>query len=181
MDLLLGCGASRAMKYRAPGERDHWVDLVTLDMNADHKPDHVHDLTQFPWPFADNTFDQVHAYEVLEHLGQQGNYRSFFADFSELWRILKPDGVLVCTSPGADSLWAWGDPGHTRVVSQECLGFLVQPHYEACVGKSNMTDYRFCYQADFDVVVSEIDDETQQHLYILRAVKPSRIKLKEAA
>ena len=181
MDLLLGCGSSRTMRFRAPAERDHWVDLVTLDINADHKPDVVHDLHRKPWPFADNTFEQIHAYEVLEHLGQHGNYGAFFADFSEIWRILKPGGYLVATSPGPDSTWAWGDPGHTRIISRECLGFLVQPHYEACIGKCKMTDYRFCYSADFDLLVSEVEPQQQEHLYILRAVKPSRIKLKEAA
>ena len=56
-----------------PG-RPGWTDLVTLDVNADHSPDVVHDLESVPLPFADETFDEIHAYEVLEHTGAQGDH-----------------------------------------------------------------------------------------------------------
>jgi len=155
------------------GRPDDWTNLVTLDINADHKPDVVHDLTVLPLPFEADTFDEIHAYEVLEHTGQQGDWRFFFAQFAEFWRILKPGGLLVGTSPSAKSNWAWGDPGHTRIMSPECLTFLVQTEYTAQVGKTPMTDYRFVYQADFNLVHSR--NGLQRFEYVLEAVKPSRI------
>jgi SAM-dependent methyltransferase len=172
MELLAGCGSSRDMKLALP-DCDGWTNLVTLDMNPDHKPDVVHDLTQLPYPFPDNHFDQMHFYDVLEHLGQQGDYKTFFAQFSEFWRILKPGGHLLAVSPGPSSPWAWGDPGHTRIMTQECLTFLHQPAY-AQIGRTPMSDYRFCYQADFDINHSVIDGNA--HIFILEAIKPSRMK-----
>jgi hypothetical protein len=171
MQILLGAGSSRIKRL---GGSPQWVDLHTLDFNADHKPDTVHDLNVFPYPFEDNSASEIHAYEVVEHLGQQGDFKSFFAFWSEIWRMLKPDGLFLGTSPMWNCAWAWGDPGHTRIISRECLTFLNQPNY-AQVGKTPMTDYRFCYQADFDVVHSF--DNNGCYEYGLQAIKPSRINV----
>lgn len=171
-ELLLGCGSSRIKKLALPG-REEWSGLVTLDFAALHKPDVVHDIAKLPLPFDDDTFEEIHAYEVLEHVGQQGDWRFFFDQWSDFWRILKPGGHFIGTSPHWQSAWAWGDPGHTRIVSAENFVFLSQPSY-AQVGKTPMTDYRFCYQADFDLIHSRLN-EAQQFEFVLRAVKPSRI------
>jgi SAM-dependent methyltransferase len=155
-------------------DKPDWDHLVTLDINADHNPDVVHDLNVTPYPFAESIFDEIHAYEVMEHLGRQGEYSGFFDQWSEMWRILKPGGVFVGTSPALKSNWLWGDPGHTRVVSQECLVFLSQEQYQMQVGKTPMTDYRFCYKADFEPL--HIKTEADTFVYVMQAIKPSRIK-----
>lgn len=151
--------------------RGQWSRLITLDMNDDHKPDVIHDLSNPVLPFEADTFDEIHAYEVMEHVGKQGDWRFFFDQWADIWRVLKPGGAFFGTSPAASSPWAWGDPGHTRVLSPECITFLHQPAY-AQVGKTAMTDYRFAYQADFDILHSQ--NEGGSFIYILQAVKPSR-------
>lgn len=173
-ELLLGCGSSRVKKLAWQGHHD-WTDLVTLDFADTHKPDVVHDIAKLPLPFDDNTFDEVHAYEVLEHVGQQGDWKFFFEQWSDIWRVLKPGGVFLGSSPHWDSPWAWGDPGHTRIISSQCLIFLHQPAY-AQVGISPMTDYRFCYKADFDII-HQVKNDADQLEYGLRAVKPPRVVL----
>jgi SAM-dependent methyltransferase len=171
-ELLIGCGGNHAKKLALNG-RAHWTSLTTLDINPHHHPDLLWDLTRLPLPLEDNAYDEIHAYEVLEHTGAQGDYRFFFAQFSEFWRILKPGGVLIGTCPSRLSPWAWGDPSHTRVIQPEHFIFLDQAQYIAQVGKTAMSDFRWIYQGDFSVVHARDDGQLVQ--FALRAVKPSRI------
>lgn len=172
-ELLIGCGSSREKRLALPDHPD-WEGLTTLDYNGSHDADVVWDLLKMPLPFDDDSFDEIHAYEVLEHTGAQGDWKFFFAQWSEFWRIMKPDGVFFATVPAANSPWAWGDPSHTRVLPSESLIFLNQPAYEAQVGKTPMSDFRFVFRADFDILHTVTD--ANAHQFLLRAVKPSRIK-----
>lgn len=173
MELLLGAGRSREKKIKLDG-RETWSNLTTLDMFDTYKPDVVWDLEQRPLPFPDNTFDEIHAYDVLEHLSQQGDWKSFFEEWSEWYRLLKPGGVMCAVSPHWSSPWAWMDPGHRRVYGAELLGFLDQTMYAEHVHSSPMTDYRAIYKGDFDPVRLHLH-ENKQFEYVLRAVKPARM------
>ena len=55
------------------------IKVATFDLNG-------------TWPYADNFFDAVHSTQVVEHVH---NTRGFFA---EIYRVLKPGGLLVVTS-----------------------------------------------------------------------------------
>ena len=171
-ELLIGCGSSKEKRLTCDGTKE-WSSLTTLDYNDDHKPDVVWDLTSpSGLPFEANTFDEIHAYEVLEHTGAQGDYKFFFWQFSDFWRVLKPDGHLLVTCPSRHSIWAWGDPSHTRIVQPEQFVFLRQTSYQA-VGVSSMSDFRHIYKADFDIV--HATDNRDSVNMIIKAIKPSRI------
>lgn len=148
-ELLIGCGNSRKKLLAMPGENE-FKDVVTLDMDPNCEPDVQWDLTHLPLPFEDETFEEIHAYEVLEHVGQQGDWKFFFKQFEEFHRILKPGGRMFCVTPCWDSEWSWGDPGHTRIFNKGTITFLDQDAYDQ-VGETAMTDYRHYYKADFKV------------------------------
>ena len=165
--LLLGAGNNRKLKMGV-GLEPVPEEIVTLDMDAATKPDIQWNLNVKPWAVPDNSFDQIHAYEVLEHLGRQGDWRGFFDDFAEIYRILKPGGYLVFSCPLPESVWAWGDPGHTRIVSIESVTFLDQDNY-AQVGTTPMTDYRGYWKGNLKLVGHQ---KTEHNLFaILQAVK----------
>jgi Methyltransferase domain len=192
-ELLLGCGHTRDKRACHPEKFLEWDNLVTLDINPDCKPDLQCDLSNEHWycramtsigekcvqwehraaPLLDNFFTEVHAYEVLEHLGTQGDYASFFNTFDNIWRILVPGGLLFATCPSRRSAWAWGDPGHTRLIQPETLAFLDQSEYAFQVGKTSMTDYRHIWRRDFKCMSSTDDGET--HRFVLQAIKPARL------
>lgn len=170
-ELLLGCGNSKTKRLWTPPDNTEWHDLTTLDMDANCLPDVVHDLNVTPYPFGDSTFDEIHAYEVIEHFGRQGDWKGFFDQFTELWRITKPDGLLFGTVPQYTSQWAWGDPGHTRIITLGSLTFLDQSAYGTQVGKTSMCDYRGYYNADWRLQWQQ--DQGESLAFCLRANRPT--------
>jgi SAM-dependent methyltransferase len=171
-ELLLGCGSNWQKKLVHPGTPNEWQNLVTVDVNPDHKPALVWNLEEIPLPFDDNMFDEIHAYEVLEHVGTQGDYKFFFAQFEDFWRILKPNGLLIGTTPMWNSVWAWGDPSHKRVIQKENFVFLDQEQYKIQVGKTPMSDFRYIYSADYTGLW--FNEAAVVFSFVLRANKPSR-------
>ena len=89
--------------------------------------------------------------------------------------MLKPGGTVFGTVPLPSSPWAWGDPSHTRIIPRESLIFLVQPQYDAQVGVTPMSDFRFFYRADFDIIHLQENGHVLE--FALQAVKPSRCSL----
>jgi SAM-dependent methyltransferase len=168
-ELLLGCGNNKAKQITFPEIPTRWTDLITLDFDDSCSPDVVHDLTDTELPFEDNQFDEIHAYEVLEHTGTVGDFRFFFRQFEEFHRILKPDGWLIGSCPNWDSVWSFGDPGHTRVLSPSMLQFLSQEQYEKQVGKTAMTDYRFCYTANYEL--TSFTEYDENWAFAMRTIK----------
>lgn len=168
-ELLLGAGNNRTKKVRHGDLSTDWKNLTRLDIDPACSPDVLHDLNVLPYPFDDSTFDEIHAYDVIEHFGRQGDWRGFFAQFAELHRIIKPGGVLCGLVPAWDSPWAWGDPGHTRIITRGSLMFLSQKFYAAEVGVTNATDYRHIYAGDFELVAE--NEGEHQYGFVLKAIK----------
>lgn len=198
-ELLLGCGHSREKRLSAPGTPPEFKNLLTLDFNEACRPDFVCDLNILPWrmlhaskaadeakvtrpseygpgsAFVSDSFGEIHAYEVLEHLHILGDFRGFLADMSEAWRVLKPGGYFIGTCPSRFSGWLWGDPGHTRAILPETMTFLDQGEYIRQLDNgrpTSMSDYRNVYRADFKTVQQATNRDT--FYFILQAVKPSR-------
>jgi hypothetical protein len=163
--LLLGCGTAWDVSYAENWEIPR--DITRLDMNPEVNPDVLFEIGVEWLPFSGDVFDEIHAYEVLEHVGRQGDWRRFFWEFEDYWRVLKPGGLLVATCPTYNSMWAWGDPGHTRVLTSGTLSFLDQSMY----GRPPMTDYRQWYRGNFKAIMVDENLETGQFKFALKAIK----------
>lgn len=174
-ELLLGAGRSTLKKI--PVNHPQWQYLVTLDQFDKYDPDIVWNLEMLPLPFPDQSFDEIHAYEVLEHVGQQGDVTWLFAQFEEFYRILKPGGLFVGSTPGSGG-WVWGDPSHTRYFGRETLTYLDQSGYIDQVN-TPLSDFSDLYNADFATIVAS-EGETHMLQFVLVAVKPSRKGLSKA-
>lgn len=168
MELLIGCGYNKEKKMGIEGDGG-WNNLVTLDCNPDVSPDILHDLNNIPLPFDDNQFKEIHAYDVLEHTGRQGDQHFFFDQFYDFWRILKPNGLFFGIVPSYLSPWAFGDPSHTRVIPGCSFVFLSQEQCKNQVGKTPMSDFNHIWKGDFETL--QLFDDTIQCKFVMKAIK----------
>lgn len=100
--LILGCGSHVNTR-----EKDH----IYCDLRPYQNVDVVHDLDVYPWPFEDNSFLNISAIHLVEHL------RNGLLPFmDECWRILMPGGALYIETPcaGMDPDLEFADPTHVR-------------------------------------------------------------------
>jgi SAM-dependent methyltransferase len=67
--------------------------FVNVDLYSVTRPDVVHDLSSFPYPFADNEFDHVESDHCLEHLPNP------FGVMREIHRIAKPGATVIIRVP----------------------------------------------------------------------------------
>lgn len=151
-ELLIGCGISRAKRLALTGTPQDWTALTTLDHYAECEPDVIWNLEKLPYPFDDESFDEIHAYCVLEHTGAQGDWKFFFDQWSEFWRIMRPNGLFYFIAPRFDSPWAWGDPSHKRIIGREQITYLNQAEYERQLPAATMTDFRWYYKRNFALI-----------------------------
>ena len=73
------------------------------------------DLNVLPWPWADNSVDMFAAMDSIEHLhplGKAEGQMNIVAILREVWRCLKPGGMIYARIPSTDSFGAFQDPTH---------------------------------------------------------------------
>src|ERR1700759_3070833 len=112
MKLNLGCGNKRMAGWH------------NVDMMAACKPDEVTDLEHLPWPWADNSVEEVLLSHVLEHLGQSPNI--YLGIMKELYRVCRAGAKITIIVPHPRHDFFLHDPTHVRPVTPEGLNMLSQ-------------------------------------------------------
>lgn len=94
--LNIGCGFNKLEGF------------VNVDGFPVCKPDVVHNLNVFPYPWEDNSVDVIIAWHVMEHL------QDWWGAFKECVRILKPGGTIEIRvpHPSSDSAVTYRDHLH---------------------------------------------------------------------
>lgn len=126
--LELGCGVRPSPRATVRHDRIKHSDHVDV----------AHDLDLLPWPFADAQYDEVMAFDVMEHL------KLDIADWlDECWRILKPGGRLYLRLPAWDNPVSWRDPTHRKVYHLETFDYW-------CPGRELHENYGWFYFKERD-------------------------------
>ena len=88
---------------------------VNVDKFQYYNPDVVHDLEKFPYPFKDNSVDEILLSHVLEHIGQ--NPDVFNNIIKELYRICKNNSIVDIRVPHPRHDDFISDPTHVRPIT----------------------------------------------------------------
>jgi len=103
MKLNLGCGSKILPGY------------TNLDKFKTYKPDILHDLEIFPYPFQDNSVDEIILNHVLEHIGQVPDV--FNNIIKEFYRICKKNALIYISVPHPRHDDFISDPTHVRPIN----------------------------------------------------------------
>ncbi len=133
---------------------------------------HVVNLQAFPWPWADDSVDELFSSHFVEHLpmvyvSASGNiYKTvpddpgdrdlFMRFFDESYRILKPGGKFTVIVPNARSDRGFQDPTHRRFIVPPSFCYLMKPWREA-----NGLDH-YLGSCNFEVTVEPITDVAEE-------------------
>ena len=103
MKLNLGCGNKIY---------DGYVNVDKFDLyNVDIK----HDLEKFPYPFEDNSIEEIVLSHVLEHIGQDPDV--FINILKEIYRICKNHALINIAVPHPRHEAFISDPTHVRPIT----------------------------------------------------------------
>lgn len=119
-------------------EEDGWE---TLDISPAYHPDFQHDITRFPWPFEDDTFEELACWHVLEHLPpvtmaidwdrQTVDYiNTRIAVMNEMHRILKPGGMVNIEVPIFPYWQAMADPTHVAFFVPQTFWYFTKEEHD---------------------------------------------------
>jgi predicted SAM-dependent methyltransferase len=131
--LNLGCG------------NDYRAGYVNVDI-GDCVKDVEHDLENFPYPFADNEFEEIIMIHCIEHISRD----NFPKLVQELHRISKPNSIINIEAPYYLSRNAYTDFTHKNFMTEESFGYFDVNHPLRKLGKIYGFNCEFKVRASLD-------------------------------
>ena len=119
-----------------------------------------HDFALEPLPFPDNFFYSISAFDLIEHIPRQVFVDSkakiifpFVVLMSEIYRVLKPNGLLLCVTPGYPHPAAFQDPTHVNFITLKTAQYFCIPNPYANIygfkGEFSMKVNKFEVQSNY--------------------------------
>ncbi len=108
--LDLGCGTGLNLDSLSGYAQPIGLDSSAKALEFCARRGHRHLVQAASLPFADNSFDIITALDVIEHLDDD------LATLHELYRVMRPGGLLIISVPAYKTLWSYWDQilGHRR-------------------------------------------------------------------
>lgn len=160
--LNIGCGEDIKEGY------------VNLDFVKQKGVDVVHNLSIFPWPFKDNTFDEVFCSHVLEHFNDLEKL------MLEIKRISKSGAIINVHVPHFSCGLTYRDPTHKTFFSYFTFDYYMKEnnHYKKedklCFiqivnRKLNFTRFAFLFLNKIFNPIINLNPEIYERFFLLDA------------
>jgi hypothetical protein len=187
MRLNLGCG-TRIL--------DGWHNV---DKFSTFAPNEIVDLEVFPWPWPDNSADEVLLSHVLEHLG--ATTEVYLGIIKELYRVCRDGAKIVIAVPHPRHDNFLGDPTHVRPITADCMMLFSQAanrewqakghantplglylgvdfkietiNYDLAEPWKELLDLKKISQADLQHAMRSYNNVIQQTVFVMSAIKPA--------
>ena len=117
-------------------------------------PDVKWDFEEFPWPWDDDSAEEVFANHVFEHLGESSAV--FLRIMQELYRVCKDGAVVFISAPHPRHDDFINDPTHVRAVTHPSMMLFSKEFNRLCAEKGDpSTPLGLYLDVDFQVVKAE--------------------------
>jgi hypothetical protein len=110
--LNLGCGYNKIEGWH------------NVDIDPGCKPDELVDLEKTPWPWENDSVEEIKIVHTLEHLGETP--RAYLSIWKELYRVMAPGAMLIITVPHWRHNTFSHDPTHLRAITPEGVAMFDQ-------------------------------------------------------
>lgn len=97
-------------------EAEYKEGWINIDFDKRSKADLYLDLNKFPYPFKDNSVDEILASAILEHL------EDYYKSMMELWRISKDGALIYISVPHFSNFLFSAEAEHKRAFSYFSFG-----------------------------------------------------------
>lgn len=81
----------------------------------------THDLRRYPWPWPSDAFEEILAFDIMEHLPEVLPF------IEELWRVCQDKAKVTIhtawASPHVENRHVWRDPTHVRPFTEDSLKY----------------------------------------------------------
>lgn len=102
--------------------------------------DVVHDMNLFPYPFRDNSIEEVLLINILEHLPNT------IRIIEVIWRICKNGAMVKITVPYYNSRGAYRDPTHVTFFKEQTFDYFTED------GVTEISAYNYYSRARFKII-----------------------------
>jgi SAM-dependent methyltransferase len=97
--------------------RDKLPGALGIDRNPRSHAEIIHDLERRPWPLPDDSFDEIRAHDVLEHL------HDFIGAVEEIHRVARAGAIVSVRMPFMSSVDHATDPTHVRAATSRTFDY----------------------------------------------------------
>ena len=147
----LGCGTHKTEGF------------IGVDLLAADGVDVIANLNGH-FPFPDNSVDFLKAHDVIEHLPDR------IHTMNEIWRILKPNGIIDISVPSTDGRGAFQDPTHVSFWNINSFMYYCQEFPAYLAGCQS----HYGFTGEFSIVSLEEKQSALQIIHVhavLKAIK----------
>jgi SAM-dependent methyltransferase len=116
--------------------------FINVDNFAGKGVDVIHDFEQFPYPFENESIDELIAINVLEHLSAPVTV------MEEIHRIMKKDGEVTIRVPYYNARDMYTDPTHKAFFSQQSFDYF-DPSRRHCQERPYYSTARFSIETTY--------------------------------
>tara|TARA_Y100001968_G_C19059544_1_gene573097 strand:- start:29 stop:592 length:564 start_codon:yes stop_codon:yes gene_type:complete len=142
MKLNLGCGYDKREGF------------INLDSFKSCEPDILHDIEDTPWPFDDDSFNEILIKHVLEHIGETFNI--FRNVMREIYRVSQDKASIHIHVPNYKHVSYWADPTHVRAFDEVTFIMMSKKNNDRWIkNKSNYTMLAYLMDVNFELISSK--------------------------